>query len=482
MKVVCYQLAAAPGTLRLWIGAHPATTVPRVDGWRIDGADVRPANLVVVRRMQSVRQGRLPPGDRPRAFSGVYDITGVAGPAYPKLEVRVDGRLFERTLRSLPRRLEIDGPGLNVLLVSCFHYSTDGGLYGELLPRIVRGSAAADLCVFMGDQVYLDLPTLQNFPDDPGWLADKFEQDYVRNWFFGSFAGGLQLAPMAFVPDDHEYWNNFPHPSPFIQNSLSGSGRDNWGAAARGCFEGFQLGHGGLGAALDFDVEPVSFLMLDSRSWRNAELTRLLSDEASTQLNAWADRVAGSSGLVAGVIVTGQSLIENPVGAVKGAVGDYALANYPAPYAAILGALTRVVESGKPVLLLTGDVHWGRVTSVRDRRRDVVALHEVIASPASLVATVGADQVADAIGAVKRWVGATDPWPRHAESAAPPSHLPHSGQRFRTGAWTGYRGNQCVMLRLARRGFGVSVEYTFHPFARSGVSPLTGRLELQPIG
>jgi hypothetical protein len=310
MKVVCYQLAAAPGTLRLWIGAHPATTVPQVDGWRIDGADVRPANLVVVRRMQSVRQGRLPPGDRPRAFSGVYDITGVAGPAYPKLEVRVDGRLFERTLRSLPRRLEIDGPGLNVLLVSCFHYSTDGGLYGELLPRIVRGAAAADLCVFMGDQVYLDLPTLQNFPDDPGWLADKFEQDYVRNWFFGSFAGGLQLAPMAFVPDDHEYWNNFPHPSPFIQNSLSGSGRDNWGAAARGCFEGFQLGHGGLGAALDFDVEPVSFLMLDSRSWRNAELTRLLSDEASTQLNAWADRVAGSSGLIAGVIVTGQSLIE----------------------------------------------------------------------------------------------------------------------------------------------------------------------------
>jgi hypothetical protein len=481
MTVVCYQLAAAPGTLRLWIGAHPATTAPTVNGWRIDGADVRPADLAIVRRMQSVRPERLRPGDRPRAFTGVYDITGVAGPAYPKLEVKVDDQLVQRTLRALPRRLEVDGAGLNVLLVSCFHYSTDGGLYGELLPRIVRGAASPDLCVFMGDQVYLDLPTLQDFPDDPAWLADKFEQDYVRNWFLGSFAAGLQLAPMALVPDDHEYWNNFPHPSPFIKNSLSEAGRDNWRDAARACFEGFQLGLGGLGAALDFDVEPLSFLMLDSRSWRNTELTRLLSDEASMQLNAWADRVARTSGLVAGVIVTGQSLLEDPVGAVTGAVGDYALANYPAPYAAILGALTTIAESGKPVLLLTGDVHWGRVTSVRDRRRDVTALHEVIVSPASLVATVGADQVADAIGAVKRWVGAADPWPRHAESAPPPSHLPHSGQRLRTGAWTGYRGNQCVMLRMARRGSGVSVEYAFHPFARSGVSALTGRFELQPI-
>ena len=91
----------------------------------------------------------------------------------------------------------------------------------KLLPRIVRGPTAPDLCLFMGDQVYLDLPTIQAFDEDPKWLAKKFEQDYVRNWFSRGFTEGLGLGPLAFIPDDHEYWNNFPHVSPFIQNSWS---------------------------------------------------------------------------------------------------------------------------------------------------------------------------------------------------------------------------------------------------------------------
>jgi hypothetical protein len=349
------------------------------------------------------------------------------------------------------------------------------------LPQIVRGATLPDLCVFMGDQVYLALPTIQDFRDDPAWLADKFEQDYVRNWFSGAFTEGLGLAPMAFVPDDHEYWNNFPHVSPFIQNSWSTSGEDNWRRAARACYEGFQLGFSGaLGEALSFDVEPLSFLLLDSRSERDTDLKRFLSPAAEAQLNAWAAYVAGNGKLVGGVMVSGQSLLEDPVGGVKGGIADYALADYEGPYAALLKTLATITDSGKQVLLLTGDVHWGRVTSVRDRRRDVTVMHEVITSPASLVATVGSDQVADVIGTVKTWFGAGDPWPRHGDGKKPPSHLPHSSQRFRTEAWRAHRGNQCAVLRLVRRGTGVSVEYTFHPLAGAGLPAMTGRFELLP--
>ena len=41
-----------------------------------------------------------------------------------------------------------------------------------------------------------------------------------------------------------------------------------------------------------------------------------------------------------------------------------------------------------------------------------------------------------------------------------------------------------AVLRMARRGAGVSVEYTFHPLitaARSGAAPTTGRLDLGPV-
>ena len=479
MPASCYQLASPPGTIRLWIAVHPATVAPAIAGWQLDGAPLPPARVTALRPMASVRSGALLTGNPGRAFSGVYEITHTPGPAHD-VTVTVGGEAVSRRARPLPERLQLDGSPLTVLLASCYHAATDAGLYGALLPRIVRG-ASPDLCLFMGDQVYLDLPTLKSFRDDPAWLADKFEQDYVRNWLCDGYREGLGLGPIAFLPDDHEYWNNFPHPSPFIENSWSPGGRDNWRRAARACYEGFQLGIGGaLGDALSFDVRPLSFLLLDTRSERDTGRTQLISPAAQTQLTAWAHHVAGDGDLIGGVIATGQSLLEEPVNGVTGSIADYSLANYEQPYATLLTALTTVLESGKQVLLLTGDVHWGRVASVRDRRRDVTALHEVITSPASLVETVGADQTADLFGAVKGWFGRADPWPRHGDGKAPPAHLPHSGQRFRTNAWLAHRGNQCAVLRMTRRGTGIAIDYTLHPLALADVPPTTGRFHLLP--
>ena len=56
--------------------------------------------------------------------------------------------------------------------------------------------------------------------------------------------------------------------------------------------------------------------------------------------------------------------------------------------------------------------------------------------------------------------------------------------RWRTETWDAtrdaHRGNQCTMLRMTRRGSGVTVDYTFHPLARTSksVPSLTGRFEL----
>ncbi|MGH7388037.1 MAG: hypothetical protein ACREM3_01075 [Candidatus Rokuibacteriota bacterium] len=482
MELACYQLASPPGTIRLWIGAHGVTGAPPVDAWRLDGRPLAPAEITTVREMQSVRDETLVTGDPPRAFSGIYEITGLGGSTHSTVELTVGGQPLRRRVKPLPARLELDGPPLTVLLVSCYHHSTDGGLYGERLPRIASGISAPDLCVFMGDQVYLDLPTLQDFHDDPVWLAARFEQDYVRNWFGEAFARGLGQGPLAFLPDDHEYWNNYPHVSPFIQNSWTPAGQGNWRRAAQALYRGFQLGGDGeLGDPLELDVEPLSLFLVDSRSERDADLTRLLSARASERLLAWSVRVATDARLVAGVMVTGQSLLETPVGGVKGSIADFALADYEQPYRQLLQAVTAIVEGGKQVLLLTGDVHWGRVSSVRDRQRDRIAMHEIISSPSSLVATVGADQVADVLGTIKGWFGAGTAWHRHSDAKEPPSHLPFSSQRFRTGEWRSHRGNQCLVLRLARRGSGVSVDYTFHPLAgpeHGNVPATTGHLDL----
>ena len=214
-----------------------------------------------------------------------------------------------------------------------------------------------------------------------------------------------------------------------VSNSWAQPGRDRWEAAARACYEGFQHGSGDLlGSPLELDIAPLSFLMLDSRTDRDRDMSRLLRPEVSTQVADWADRVARDSRFVAAVVVTGQSLLEDEVSAVTGSIADYALANYKKPYQALLRALGTIAGAGKQVLLLTGDVHWGRVTTVGDRQRvpEATVFHELISSPASLVETIGADQVATAIGVVKGWFGADDPWPRHGDAVAPPPHLPHA--------------------------------------------------------
>ena len=487
MAAVCYPLASPPGTIRLWIGVHPASAMPAVADWRLDGVPVPAANVTSLRAMGPVRAGELAATKAARVFTGVYEIAAVSPGTIPSLAFTVDGEVLEQRVRALPNRLVLGGEPLTVLLVSCFHYTTGSGPYQRLLPDIVRGAHPPDLAIFMGDQVYLDLPTVADFENDAEWLAVKFERDYVRNWFSGAFTAGLGLAPMAMLPDDHEFWNNFPHSSPFIQNSWAQPGRDRWETAARACYAGFQHGSGDLlGTPLALDIEPLAFLMLDSRTDRDRDFTRLLRPEASRQVADWATRVADDSRFSAAVVVTGQSLLEDPVGTVKGGVADYALANYKEPYRDLLLALEAVAGAGKQVLLLTGDVHWGRVTTVRDRRRvpEATVFHELISSPASLVETIGSDQVATAIGVVKGWFGGNDPWPRHGDAQPPPSHLPHANQRFRTGPWRAHRGNQCAVLRMARRGAGVSVEYTFHPLittARSGAAPTTGRFDLGPV-
>src|SRR5690606_37713061 len=139
-----------------------------------------------------------------------------------------------------------------------------------------------DLTIFAGDQVYLDLPTLRNFQDETDWLQGKFLNDYLANWFGATqtqldshevpdgFPQMLSLGPIVTIPDDHEYWNNAPFSSPFIQNSWTEAGRKRWADAAELGFGMFQSGSAqALGSARHLRIAPLSILILDTRSQRN---------------------------------------------------------------------------------------------------------------------------------------------------------------------------------------------------------------------
>lgn len=496
MSLILHPRAAAPGRVRVWLGllqgVHPPE--PR---WAIlpaDPATPTPAAMPrVLRALAPVRPNELTRGDSPRVCAGLYEFAGLVPGAAYDLEATVGGERAATRVRSLPAALP-EGPDewLNILLVSCFHYY-------EAWPQAVENAVAEareecagfgghrkelHLSILMGDQVYLDLPTLKDFPKDRVWLAEKFEADYRRNWFGEAakaragktvptgYAALLAAAPSVCLPDDHEYWNNFPHCSPFIGNSWEANNRAKWQVAARTVFDGFQLHQPDQpGHVVTLDLPPLSLCLADSRTFRDDrfqedpranEFQNFLLREALGGVRTWAERVnaAGHFGLFA----TGQSLLRPPSSGLGKRVSDAELANYD-DFTEVVTALTSLKH---PALYLTGDVHWGRLTELRDfTAGGATRAFEVITSPCALVTTVGSDQFARAWGTVRNLFGAKDPWPRHSrgDPAPVPKHFP--GPFLSPITHHLQRGDQIAVLSLQRVGSSpgalINARLRYHP-------------------
>ena len=491
----------------------------------MDARPLQPALPNALRPLASVRRdaAQILPNKQARAFTGIYEFAGLQPNTRYTVEVTDDSnnRAQLRT-HTLPAAVP-DAPGetFNVLLVSCFHLETDkGGLAGQIvksLPQVSR----PHLTLLLGDQVYLDLPTEQDFPDDLAWLADKFEHDYVANWQAAQsaptgYANVLEIAPYVCIPDDHEYWNNFPHTSPFIGNTIRADGRAHWRTAARTIYEGFQLpwyknintpappAPLRLGDAVELDVPPLSFLLADTRTFRGEDFTGPLArdpaagQDALQQLRAWIQRTTdvnqmGGTGRWLGVIATGQSLFGEPARGLgdrfSRAVGDYELADYT-DYREIVAELVKPSATGRPLLCLTGDVHWGRAMAARELDlvrggRDII--YEIISSPAALVKNVLSDRPRSLWARVSGVFGPKNPWPLHDDPAKPPEFFAPQvlGRRFECGQPSPFqpqnpfafglaehplpylqKGNHVTLLTFRRSAGGLELRITYWPITR----------------
>lgn len=497
MTLILHPRQSRAGNARVWVGLSGVTSAPELQ-WRLkkEGAEqILSTTPAAVRPLSSVRSHDLLEGSPPRVFAGIYEFSGLEpGVAY-QVELDCAGQIARCLVRTLPEQVP-PGPErwLNILLVSCFHYvEATPFAIEQALERAEREcrdatGATFHLSLLLGDQVYLDLPTLKDFRKDSRWLAQKFEDDYRRNWFgekvkaragtsLVEYARVLSAAPSVCIPDDHEYWNNFPHASPFIENSWQFEDRQSWRTAAQAVFEGFQLHHPGLlGEPLVVNVPPLSILVLDSRSFRGLEYQRTnnrnaaqfancLKPGALETLRAWVDDLNAQDRF--GVFVTGQTMLEETRTGLERSLADAAVANY-GDYAEMMTLLRRVKN---PLILITGDVHWGRLLQILKLAPYAhVGGYEIITSPVSLVTTVFNDDLGRAWGAVKKLFGSRDPWWRHADPR--PARL---DEPMRAGGWNvlckhRQKGDQFAVLSLQQQGAGANARlkarlryYPIHP-------------------
>ncbi len=269
---------------------------------------------------------------------------------------------------TLPRRIPKVGRNpFTIGLGSCFYDSFDGNSVSDAYSALYDKDEKhrPHLKFLTGDQVYLDIG-LDSLSRDEGDIRDRIADDYANNW--AALRGVLSRGGTWMLPDDHEYWNNYPFYkglNPYLFMLRDKKVHDTWLKAARDGVKNVQR----CPSVATFSVgSDLSFCVADLRSQRN-QSDRFISHANFDKIVAWAEGLKSP-----GIFVSPQPLLVEPAGGE-----DWNLASYTKQYEALLQALA---SSGHDIVVLTGDVHFGRIASV-PLGDGPGTLHEIISSPLS---------------------------------------------------------------------------------------------------
>jgi hypothetical protein len=146
-----------------------------------------PVEPTPLRAISSVRpDDMLPAGANPattlRVFTGVYEFAGLQPETHYQITATANGQTKTLETETLPSSVPGGfGGSFNVLLVSCFHQAEDPGGLASTIVSQLSAMAKPHLSLLAGDQVYLDLPTLRNFPMTwPGWRSGEGDAELGR--------------------------------------------------------------------------------------------------------------------------------------------------------------------------------------------------------------------------------------------------------------------------------------------------------------
>ena len=276
-------------------------------------------------------------------------------------------QLRSGTFRTLPSHVPEKGRDtFTIALGSCFYEHRDGGQAAASYKALYeRGDTTVrpDITVLSGDQVYLDIG-FDSLSWKPKEIRERIAADYAKHW--QALGSMLTRGGTWMLPDDHEYWNDYPFCDSLIPTLLAlklSHVRKHWTKAASDgvknvqrspVVESFTLG------------EDLSVCLADLRSHRSYDA--FLPKADFQQLLAWA-----SQRTCPGVLVIPQPLI------VKQNKAERNLRSYGKQYARLLKALGSVSHD---VVVLSGDVHFGRIASVPIGTKGA-RLVEIVASPMS---------------------------------------------------------------------------------------------------
>jgi len=233
----------------------------------------------------------------------------------------------------------------------------------------------------VGDQVYLDAPWTDwggTASPDARWIKERIADRYDESWTL--LAPVLRHGVTVCITDDHEYWNDYPNGPTIHLTSLarSASRRKTFRNIAQLYVDEWQRAR--LATTFNIGNPPqLSFFIADTRQGRTTVDKGALMPSAEWQeLLSWITNLQ-----CPGVLVTNGPLFVPAKGSYLGFISaDRNLPGYPTAHRDLALALQAAPHD---ILVLAGDVHFGRISSVclEPQVEGVlpVNLFEVIASP-----------------------------------------------------------------------------------------------------
>mgnify|MGYP000019850830 CR=1 FL=1 len=321
----------------------------------------KPFSKLTQRFYKIVRFNNLKPGVQ-------YDVNFLRNDHPVGEHVLEAKNLSTGTFRTLPDQLKADSKPFVVALGSCYYNESDGGQVADAYSALLNTgdeSAKPDVKFLTGDQVYLDIG-LDSLSPIESEIRNRIADDYANSW--QSLREMLRNGGTWMLADDHEYWNNYPNTSgtnPYLWMITAFDDiKKIWKDSAEEGIKQVQQ----ISAIRTFSIgRDVSFCFADVRCQRTDKV--FLATNDFKRLTDWATNLTSP-----GVLSIAQPLMVKPGGSA-----DKNLANYKQQYAELIIALA---STGYDILVLSGDVHFGRIGSVPLGTKGAT-LHEVISSPMS---------------------------------------------------------------------------------------------------
>lgn len=486
MQIIAYPRAVDPGMFRIWVGMFDCSVSPQTPHFSIRGNPIAP--LGANQSMFRIRDGYFGVGGEALNYQGIFDFDAFRGAG--RYDVQID--LPEANVPckisawALPDDLPVYMQGsFNILIFSCYYRPHDDVASS---PNTIVGQIQLrpDLTLFAGDQIYGDLPWEWPLPETEPEFSQALSHRYYQNWVpplappGGERLGSLGLqkvmsrAPSVFIPDDHEFWNNYPFAQAQLGLTGSDDGQKIWTAAAKALFHDYQVGGNPETATSglnSLNVGPLRIMCVDMRSNRDHDFRNLIEAASLHTLNQWATdliREQQAGKMIVAVLASGQPLFVKTALPLERSLGDAYLGNYE-QFQAIEEIVTKLSDNGIPVVYVTGDVHWGRICKAEDTVRGA-DLYEVIVSPAKLCEGLLPEEIQHGIDWFKSVFGRDKGWPKHSKPKEPISQF-GPARRYRpcVTSWpesdqekVAVMGDQVAIASFFRLGSGVGMQVSYY--------------------